>query len=69
MAEITDNNEALNRSESLIKEILKVVDLIPSFLPQKSDLQGKLDNLRSVIQGLRPARIMYSAVLNLVNHP
>jgi ribosome biogenesis GTPase A len=58
MTKLKENNEALSRSEFLATAILKIVDSLPGFVPLKSELQEKLDKLRSVLQGLRPPRIM-----------
>ncbi|UKP00407.1 GTPase family protein [Nostoc sp. UHCC 0870] len=52
------NSEALNRNESLVTELLKIVNTLPGLFGFKEELQQKLDNLRSVIQGMRPPRIM-----------
>lgn len=51
-------NEALSRNEFLLTELLKVVNSIPGFIPFKDTFQEKLNDLRSVIQGLRPPRVM-----------
>ncbi|HAA27538.1 MAG TPA: hypothetical protein DCE56_07500 [Cyanobacteria bacterium UBA8553] len=51
-------NEELSRNEALATALLKIVDTLPGFVPLKADIQAQLDNLRSVIQGLRPPRIM-----------
>jgi predicted GTPase/uncharacterized protein (DUF697 family) len=51
-------NQALSRNEALATEILKIVNILPDFFPFKGNLREQLNNLRSVIQGLRPPRIM-----------
>jgi len=53
-----ETNQALSRNEDLATALLKIVDILPGFVPLKADIQEQLDNLRSVIQGLRPPRIM-----------
>ncbi|MEZ2318156.1 MAG: GTPase family protein [Microcoleus sp.] len=53
-----DTNKAINRSEALVTEILKIVDNLPNFVPIKGESQEYLNNLRSAMQGLRPPRIM-----------
>ncbi|XZO01800.1 MAG: GTPase family protein [Microcoleus sp.] len=53
-----DTNKAINRSEALVTEILKIVDNLPNFVPIKGERQEYLNNLRSAMQGLRPPRIM-----------
>jgi predicted GTPase len=51
-----ETNNALNRNESQITTLLGIFDSFPEFL--KCKIQEPLDNLRSVIQGLRTPRIM-----------
>ncbi len=58
MTAFQENNETLSRNEYLATELLKIVNSLPRFFPLKSELQEKLDNLRSVLQGLRPPRVM-----------
>ncbi|MEH2245800.1 GTPase [Nostoc sp.] len=58
MTAFQENNEALSRNEFLATELLKIVNSLPGFFPLKNELQEKLDNLRSIIQGLRPPRVM-----------
>lgn len=53
-----ETNKAINRNEALVTEILKIVDNLPSIAPLKGDIQEKLNNVRSAMQGLRPPRIM-----------
>ncbi|HAT14497.1 MAG TPA: hypothetical protein DCS91_13840 [Microcoleaceae bacterium UBA11344] len=53
-----DTNKAINRSEALVTEILKIVDNLPNFVPLKGYSQEYLNNLRSAMQGLRSPRIM-----------
>lgn len=53
-----DTNKAINRSEALVTEILKIVDNLPNFVPLKGNSQEYLNNLRSAMQGLRSPRIM-----------
>lgn len=53
-----ETNKAINRNESLVTEILKIVDNLPNFVPLKGDIQEKLNDLRSAMQGLRAPRIM-----------
>lgn len=58
MTDFPENNGVLSRNEFLATELLKIVNSLPGFFPLKSELQEKLDNLRSVLQGLRPPRVM-----------
>ncbi|MBD2243773.1 GTPase [Nostoc sp. FACHB-888] len=58
MTAFQENNETLSRNEYLATELLKIVNSLPGFFPLKNELQEKLDNLRSVLQGLRPPRVM-----------
>ncbi|MEH2143715.1 GTPase family protein [Nostoc sp.] len=58
MTAFQENNESLSRNEFLATELLKIVNSLPGFFPLKNELQEKLDNLRSVLQGLRPPRVM-----------
>ncbi|PHM08568.1 GTPase family protein [Nostoc sp. 'Peltigera malacea cyanobiont' DB3992] len=58
MTAFQENDETLSRNEFLATELLKIVNSLPGFFPLKNELQEKLDNLRSVLQGLRPARVM-----------
>ena len=58
MAFSDETNNAVNRNEALVTVILKFVDSLPSFLPLKGEIQGKLNDLRSAMQAIRPARIM-----------
>lgn len=58
MTAFQKNNETLSRNEFMATELLKIVNSLPGFFPLKKELQEKLDNLRSVIQGLRPPRVM-----------
>ncbi|MEH2458662.1 GTPase family protein [Nostoc sp.] len=58
MTAFQGNNEALSRNEFLVTELLKVVNSIPGFIPFKDRFQDNLNDLRSVIQGLRPPRVM-----------
>jgi predicted GTPase len=53
-----ETNQALSRNEALATALLKIVDILPDFVPLKGNIQEQLNNLRSVIQGLRPPRIM-----------
>lgn len=58
MAISEGTNRELIRNEALATTLLKIVDTLPSFVPLKGNIQEQLNNLRSVIQGLRPPRIM-----------
>lgn len=49
---------ALDRNESIIIEILKVLEKIPDIVPLKNNIEEQLNNLRFAIQGLRSPRIM-----------
>lgn len=51
-------NKAFSRNEALITAFLNVVDRLPGFVPMKGNIQQHLEDLRSIIMGLRPARIM-----------
>ncbi|MEG4849272.1 50S ribosome-binding GTPase [Microcoleus sp. B5-D4] len=53
-----ETNKAINRNESLVTEILKIVDNLPNFVPIKGDIQEKLNDVRSAMLGLRAPRIM-----------
>ncbi len=53
-----EKNKAINRNESLVTEILKIVDNLPNFVPIKGDIQEKFNDLRSAMLGLRSPRIM-----------
>ena len=50
--------KALDRNEGIATYLLGIVDKLPDFFPLKGELQEKLDQIRSAIQGLRPPRIM-----------
>ncbi|MEH2321934.1 hypothetical protein [Nostoc sp.] len=54
MTTFQENNEVLSRNEFLATELLKIVNSLPGFFPLKEEFEGKLNDLRSVIQGLRP---------------
>ncbi len=58
MTDYGETNNALNRNEYLVTEILRIVDSLPEFFPLKGNIQKGLDEVRDVIQGLRPPRIM-----------
>lgn len=58
MTTFQENNEALSRNEFLATELLKIVNSLPGFFPLKDEIKEKLNNLRSVLQGLRPPRVM-----------
>jgi len=53
-----ETNKALSRNEALATELFKIIDTLPDFVPLKGNIQEHLNNLRSVIRGLRPPRIM-----------
>ena len=58
MTDSGESNKALNRSEYLLTEILRFVDSLPGVFPLKGNIQKGLDDVRDMIQGLRPPRIM-----------
>ena len=58
MTDSQEVNEALDRNEFLVTELLKYIDKLPNILGMKSDIHEKLENLRSVMQGIRPPRVM-----------
>lgn len=53
-----ETNKVFNRNEELLTTLLGIVDSLPGFFPFKCNIQEHLDNLCSVIQGLRTPRIM-----------
>ncbi|MGL4379283.1 MAG: GTPase, partial [Microcoleaceae cyanobacterium] len=53
-----ETNKAINRNESVLTEILKIVKSVPDVVPGKGNIQEALSNLRQAIQSLRPPRIM-----------
>ena len=50
--------QALKRNEAIIIALNEIIDKIPNIVPFKTGLQDNLNNLRSVMLGLRPPRIM-----------
>ncbi|QYX32219.1 GTPase family protein [Sphaerospermopsis torques-reginae] len=58
MTDSQEINKALDRNEFLVTELLKYIGKLPNILGMKSDIQEKLENLRSAIQGMRPPRVM-----------
>ena len=58
MTASVETNNALTRNEALVTNLLAILDALPNFVPLKGNIQESLNNLRSVIQGLRPPRIM-----------
>jgi predicted GTPase len=55
---VPEEIKAMDRNEALATFLLKITDNLPDLFPLKGEIQEKLDNLRSAIQGLRSPRIM-----------
>jgi len=59
MTDFQENNEAVRRRhEGLATDLLKILRSLPDIFGYKKELEEKLNYLRSILQGLRPPRVM-----------